>query len=366
MANRQLAMVINLDKCIGCQTCTVACSTHRVAGRPGTEMLRYIWCETKPGQGWPKGWMEMGRKVPDRVRDYGGTWTFNWEEVYTSPAGSKYLHPVARETGEAVQWGPIWEEDQGGGEWPNGYFFYLPRLCNQCSDPTCVSACEEHFAKGGGMPSAQGSERAAMYKRQADGIVVINPESCDDCGLCSASCPYKIPMENLASGSAEMCDFCAPRVANDYAPVCAKSCPARAMYFGYLDDPASYVAKLVNHYQVALPLRPDFGTKPNVYYVPPFIRPSRLEAGNRPAAEADIPIDLLRCYFGPQVDAALATLREHREKAARNEPSELMDLLIIYRWADAFAPFKVDAPLDPIEGGPPGAERAAAARAGGR
>jgi complex iron-sulfur molybdoenzyme family reductase subunit beta len=43
MSQRQLAMVINLDKCIGCQTCTVACSTHRL-NHPGTEMLRYIWC----------------------------------------------------------------------------------------------------------------------------------------------------------------------------------------------------------------------------------------------------------------------------------------------------------------------------------
>jgi dimethylsulfide dehydrogenase subunit beta len=348
MSKRQLAMVINLDKCIGCQTCTVACSTHRL-NHPGTEMLRYMWCETKPGLGWPKGWMEMGRKLPDRVRDLGGTWTFNWEEVYSSPVGAKYLHPVAKETGQAVQWGPIWEEDQGGGQWPNGYFFYMPRLCNHCSNPTCVAACEQHFEKGGGLPSARTSGAArAMHKREEDGIVVIEPTSCDECGLCAAACPYKIPMENLETGAYEMCDFCLTRVEKEYAPVCAKSCPARGMYFGYLDDEESFVAKLVNKYKVALPLRPDFGTKPNVYYVPPFIRPSSLAAGNRPTGEVDIPKDLLRTYFGAEVDQALATLREHRAKAERGEQSELMDLLIIYRWADAFAPLKVEAPVEPL------------------
>ncbi len=349
MSSRQLAMVINLDKCIGCQTCTVACSTHRL-DHPGTEMLRYIWCETKPGKGWPKGWMEMGRDVPDRVSDYGGTWKFNWEEVYASPVGQKYLHPVTEETGKPVKWGPIWEEDQGGGEWPNGYFFYMPRLCNHCTDAPCVDACEVNFAAGGGLPAARAAGlTAAITKREQDGIVTIDPSACDNCGLCLKACHYKIPMENKVTGSYEMCDFCSARVDNGFAPVCSKSCPARAMYFGYLDDENSYVAKLVNQYKVALPLRPDFGHGANVYYVPPFIRPSQLGADNRPTNAPDIPIELLREYFGPDVDSALATLRKHRADAAAGTLSELMELLIIFKWADAFEPFSVAAPIDPIE-----------------
>lgn len=338
-AERQLAMVINLDKCIGCQACTVTCRTHWL-DRPGTEQMYYIWCETKPGEGWPKGWMDMGSKIPDRVQDYGGTWTFNWNEVYTSPAHSTYLRPIVAETGKPPTWGPVWDEDSGGGEWPNGYLFYLPRLCNHCTDAPCVAACAEHFERKGGEPS--------LRKRVEDGIVTIDQEGCDGCGVCVARCPYKIPLRNLTTNAFEMCDFCIGRITRNYAPVCAKSCPARGMYFGYLDDEESFVHKLVEEYRVALPLRPDFGTRPNVYYVPPFVRPKAIGSGNEPLEKPDIPIELLRTYFGGDVDGALATLAEHRAKAERGEPSELMELLIIYRWADAFVPFDVVAPADPV------------------
>lgn len=74
-----------------------------------------------------------------------------------------------------MQWGPNWEEDQGAGEFPNGYFFYLPRLCNHCSNPACLAACP----------------RQAIYKREEDGIVLIDQERCRGYRYCVAACPYK-------------------------------------------------------------------------------------------------------------------------------------------------------------------------------
>lgn len=340
-SQRQLAMVFNLDKCIGCQGCTVSCRTHWKVDRPGADHIYNIWCETKPGEGWPKGWMDIGRKKPDWVRDYGGSWKFNIEEVFNSPAGQEYLHPVAEETGEPVKYGPVWDEDRGGGEWPNGYFFYMPRMCNHCTDAPCITACEEYCTRH--------DKPVAMTKRASDGIVSIDPDKCLDCHMCIAACPYQIPMENLETKSYEMCDLCVSRVDKDFAPVCAKSCPARAMYFGYLDDPDSYVSKLVNEYKVALPLRPDFETGPNVFYIPPFIRPNKITLDHEILPDKDLPIELLREYFGPGVDQALDTLNEHREAARNGEESELMDMLIIYSFADAFTPFDVIAPLEPVQ-----------------
>ena len=335
MAPRQLAMVINLDKCTGCQSCTVTCRRHWL-GKPGSENNYFIWAETKPGLGWPRDWMNKGKKLPDPVTDYGGTWQFNWDEVYTSKARTTHLQPKVKETGEKPTWGVCWDEDQGGGTWPNGYMFYMPRTCNHCSEAPCIEACEAYCSKQG--------KPVAMHKRD-DGIVLIDQSKCLSCGMCLSACNYKIPMKNSASGNYEMCDMCVTRVDDNYAPVCAKSCPARAMSFGYLDDVNSFVNKLVKQYKVALPLRPDYGTQPNVYYVPPFVRPTVVGEGNKLTEQTDIPIELLREYFGPEVDQALATLKEQRQRAKdTGEVSELMKLLIVYKWADAFTPFEIVAP----------------------
>ena len=75
-------MSVNLDNNIGCHICTVVCGTHRL-NHPDIEMLHYTWCETKSGEGWPNRWMEMRNKLPDRVRDFGASRTFNLEDLYS-------------------------------------------------------------------------------------------------------------------------------------------------------------------------------------------------------------------------------------------------------------------------------------------
>ena len=59
MSTRQLAMVMDLNKCIGCQTCTVACKTQWT-NRNGREGMYWNNVETKPGMGFPKKWEELG------------------------------------------------------------------------------------------------------------------------------------------------------------------------------------------------------------------------------------------------------------------------------------------------------------------
>jgi ferredoxin len=132
-SERQVAMVFDLNKCIGCQTCSVAC---KVLWTREEGMDYQWWCtvNTQPGRGAPKDWEQMGGGYRDGVpvpgtvptrEECGGGWDFNYDEVFYGGKGrSVFLQPV----GEKPTWGPNWDEDQGGGEYPNAFFFYLPRL----------------------------------------------------------------------------------------------------------------------------------------------------------------------------------------------------------------------------------------------
>jgi ethylbenzene hydroxylase subunit beta/complex iron-sulfur molybdoenzyme family reductase subunit beta len=112
----------------------------------------------------------------------------------------------------------------------------------------------------------------------------------------------------------------------------------RTRAHGYLDDVDSQVHKLVRIWKVALPLHPEYGTEPNVYYVPP-ISPKAWDEEGRLTDRDRIPREVLEGYFGPAVHGALETLHRERARKQRGEESELMDLLISRRWHDRFVPF---------------------------
>jgi ethylbenzene hydroxylase subunit beta/complex iron-sulfur molybdoenzyme family reductase subunit beta len=89
-------------------------------------------------------------------------------------------------------------------------------------------------------------------------------------------------------------------------------------------------------------LHAEFGTKPNVYYVPP-LSPPRLDGdGNIDASQPRVPMDYLRSLFGPEVDNAIASLKNEIEKKRNKEESELMDILIVRRWQELLGSFGKD------------------------
>ncbi len=322
MSKRQLAMVMDLNKCIGCQTCTVACKTQWT-NRNGREYMYWNNVETHPGAGYPKNWMEAGGGfdqegnlkdgiIPDMVLDYGVPWDYNHDELFNGGL----LH-----TKENLEYGPNWDEDVGGGEYPNSYFFYIPRICNHCSNPGCLAACP----------------REAIFKREQDGIVLVDLERCQGYRYCIAGCPYKKIYFNPKISKSEKCIFCFPRVEKGLPPACAHQCVGRIRFVGFLDDEEGQVYKLVHKYKVALPLRPDFGTQPNVYYVPPlFDAPKFDDKMDSIENSRRVPIEYLELLFGKEVHQALDTLRKEMEKRAKGEESELMDILIAYSHRDMF------------------------------
>jgi len=325
MTSRQIAMVIDLNKCIGCQACTAACKSLWT-DEEGQEYMLWNNVETKPGRGYPKAWEEKGAKSgwkDGRLQfgdlhsqeDFGHPVTLNVEEIYFKGAGG-HLEPE-----EPLAYGSNWDEDTSSGDYPNNYHFYLPRLCNHCTKPACLEACPVR----------------AIYKREQDGIVLVDQDKCQGFRLCNRACPYDKVYYNYVKRKSQKCIFCFPRVEAGVAPACARQCPGRLRFVGYLEDADGPIAKLVYQWKVALPLHPEFGTGPNVYYVPPML-PSRFdEDGDFDESEPRVPMEYLRYLFGSGVDQALITLHEEMERKQEGKSSELMDLLIAREWKSLFS-----------------------------
>ncbi|MFB6183796.1 MAG: 4Fe-4S dicluster domain-containing protein [Haloarculaceae archaeon] len=329
--DHQVAMVMDLNKCVGCQTCTIACKTLWTEGG-GKDYMYWNNVETKPGEGYPRDWEDSGggwksdqhdERQPGEIpakEDYGDAWEFNHDEVFYEGSDDA-LRPLEQDP----EWGPNWDEDQGAGEHPNSYYFYLPRICNHCTHPSCVEACP----------------RSALYKRAEDGIVLVDQERCRGYRYCVEGCPYKKVYYNAVSKQSEKCIFCYPRIEGDgpdgevRTTACASECPPQLRYVGFLDDPDGPIHKLVEEYEVALRLHPEYQTDPNVYYIPPFAPPKHSDDGESIDVER-IPNDYLEELFGDGVEDALNTIQAERETVERGGTSELMDILTTEQTDDQY------------------------------
>jgi len=378
----QIAMVMNLDKCIGCHTCSVTCKNVWTS-REGAEYAWFNNVETKPGIGYPKDWENQERwkggwtrkpngkiqlkagarwrvlaqifanpNLPE-IDDYYEPFTFDYAHLHDAP--DVKVGPVARprslitgERMEKIEWGPNWEEILGGefdrrkadynfdqiqteiyGKFENTFMMYLPRLCEHCLNPACVAAC----------PSG------SIYKREEDGIVLIDQDKCRGWRMCVSGCPYKKIYYNWQSGKSEKCIFCFPRIEAGQPTVCSETCVGRIRYLGVVlydadrieeaasvenpedlyeaqlsiflnpHDPEiraqaardgvpgnwldaaqhSPVYKMAMEWKVAFPLHPEYRTLPMVWYVPPLSPINEATSDGRLAIQGLLPdVDSLR------------------------------------------------------------------------
>jgi len=142
-----------------------------------------------------------------------------------------------------------WVEIIERGVYPNVRRAFIPKLCNQCDNPSCVSVCPV----------------GATYKRE-DGVVVVDYSKCIGCGYCIQACPYGARYKNPYLGTVDKCDFCSHRLEQGLLPACVVNCMGRARIFGDLNDPESPVSKVLQSKHVSV-LKPETGNKPMVFYI---------------------------------------------------------------------------------------------------
>ena len=109
-------------------------------------------------------------------------------------------------------------EDKVRFEFEQTFMFYLPRICEHCLNPSCAASC----------PSG------AIYKREEDGIVLVDQDRCRGWRMCVSGCPYKKIYYNWKSGKAEKCIFCYPRIEAGQPTVCSETCVGRIRYLGVI------------------------------------------------------------------------------------------------------------------------------------
>src|SRR3990170_1345659 len=285
---KQFSAVFNINRCIACQTCTMACKSTWTFSQ-GQEFMWWNNVESKPYGGYPQHW-DMKTLALLEEADPGGQ---KWDAAKKDPLNAPYgvyngltVFEAAEQlkTGQAAigyiptdeEWSvPNIHEDTStvfspqGGQGPEHqtWFFYLQRICNHCSYPACLAACPRKVIYSG---NTRVSEK------------------------CIACYPRVEGSDPLTEGE--------PMVTR-----CISVCVGKIRLQGWVDDEKSPLNFLVHKEGVAQPLYPQFGTQPNVYYIPPRW----------------VPRQYLRQMFGPGVDHAI--------ERYTNPSRELLAVLQLFR-----------------------------------
>jgi Fe-S-cluster-containing dehydrogenase component len=206
----KLGLAVDLDTCVGCHACAVACKE---------------W----------NGESLMAGGAPD------------YDPYGKDPSGVWFNRIRHFEVAEF-----------GNGPGTGTRTVNVPMSCMHCEDAECVTVCPT----------------GASYKRAEDGIVLVDPEKCMGCNYCAWACPYGARELDEIKGVMRKCTLCVDRIYDqaldeaDRQPACVLACPAHARHFGDFEDPHSKVSILARE-RGGAGLMEELGYKPVNVYLPP-------------------------------------------------------------------------------------------------
>jgi tetrathionate reductase subunit B len=179
-------MAIDIDKCIGCGRCVVACKTEN------NVPLEAAYFRT---------WVERYRETEKETK-------------VDSPNGGFDGFP------------PVEDEDLIRS-------FFVPKLCNACEHSPCVQVCPV----------------GATFETP-DGAVLVDPNYCIGCRYCIQACPYGCRYLHPETGVADKCTLCYHRIQKGLQPACVDNCPTGARIFGDLKDHHDPVTVFLREHKV--------------------------------------------------------------------------------------------------------------------
>ncbi|HNV08010.1 MAG: 4Fe-4S dicluster domain-containing protein [Dokdonella sp.] len=265
---RKLGLVIDLDICVGCHACAVACKEWNDGGSFGPLP------DSDPYGAEPDG-VWFNRIHSYEVQGFGigdsgiaGKPRVGKRESGIEKAGAAHKSPCASSIPHSPLPIPVATQT-----------VHFPRSCLHCETPACVTVCPT----------------GASYKRAEDGIVLVDEDKCIGCQLCAWACPYGAREFSAKRGVMQKCTLCVDRIYNetlepaDRQPACVKACPTRARHFGDLGDENSNVSKLVAE-RGGYALMPELGYQPVNRYLPP--RPRRDASQPKPTSHPEPPDEM--------------------------------------------------------------------------
>jgi Fe-S-cluster-containing dehydrogenase component len=199
------AMIIDVEKCIGCGNCVRACKEEN-----GVSKEPFYF----------RTWVERYHVAESDIE----------HPTVDSPNGGYDGFPEKYPAGDGAK------------------SFFVPKLCNQCAHSPCVQVCPV----------------GATFE-SPDGVVLVDQTYCMGCRYCVQACPYGCRYIDPDKGVVDKCTLCYHRITKGLTTACCEACPTGARQLADLKDPRDPVHEFLRTHKIQV-LKPQMATGSKTYY----------------------------------------------------------------------------------------------------